>query len=112
MLDLVLRRSSRRRPPPQLAGLHRFEVFLGSSNALVVVGRFDRMNLLASSAGKRWSIFDNVSQKIVATGEFNGVPIEALGSADGKYAYVAFADAAEVAIVDLEDPENEPLQSS
>jgi DNA-binding beta-propeller fold protein YncE len=72
---------------------------------LVVVGRFDRMNLLASTSDERWSIFDNVSQKIVATGKFNGVPIEALGSADGKYAYVAFADAAEVAIVDLEDQE-------
>ncbi len=70
---------------------------------LVVVGRFDRMNLLASTTDQRWSIFDNVSQKIVATGRFNGVPIGALGSADGKYAYVAFADAAEVAIVDLED---------
>jgi len=70
---------------------------------LVVVGRFDRMNLLASTSGKHWSIFDNASQKIVATGEFNGVPIEALGSADGKYAYVAFADAAEIAVVDLED---------
>ena len=70
---------------------------------LVVVGRFDRMNLLASTSDKRWSIFDNVSQKIVATGEFNGHPIEALGSADGKYAFVAFADAAEVAIVDLEN---------
>jgi hypothetical protein len=29
-------------------------------------------------------------------------PIAALGSADGKLAYVAFADLAEVAIVDLE----------
>ncbi len=61
------------------------------------------MNLLASTSDKRWSIFDNVSQKIVATGEFSGHPIEALGSADGRYAFVAFADAAEVAIVDLED---------
>jgi hypothetical protein len=70
---------------------------------LVVVGRFDRMNLFASTSSRRWSIFDNVNQKIIATGEFNGTPIEALGSADGKYAYVAFADAAEVAIVELED---------
>jgi hypothetical protein len=70
---------------------------------LVVVGRFDRINLLASTSDPRWSIFDNVSQKIVATGQFNGTPIEALGSADGKFAYVAFGDAAEIAIVDLED---------
>ncbi len=70
---------------------------------LVVVGRFDRMNLLASVANKHWSIFDNVSQKIVATGAFHGTPITALGSADGKYAFVAFADVAEIAIVDLEE---------
>jgi len=79
------------------------EASLGHGVDLVVVGRFDRMNLLASVANKYWSIFDNVSQKIVATGEFHGTPIAALGSADGKYAFVAFADVAEVAIVDLED---------
>jgi len=77
-------------------------VSIGHPVDLVVVGRFDRMNLLASIEDERWSIFDNVSQKVVATGRFDGKPIEALGSADGKYAYVAFADATEVAIVDLE----------
>ena len=79
------------------------EVSFAHGVDLVVVGRFDRMNLLASTSSRQWSIFDNVSQEIIAKGEFNGTPIEALGSADGKYAYVAFADAAEVAIVDLED---------
>ncbi len=70
---------------------------------LVTVGRFDRMNLFLSSSGKQWSIFDNVKKSIVASGRFNGTPIDALGSADGKLAYVAFSDAAEVAAVDLEE---------
>ena len=69
---------------------------------LVVVGRFDRMNLFASTLDKRWSIFDNVTQKVVASGSFSGQPIEALGSADGKYAYVALAESAEIAVVNLE----------
>ena len=68
----------------------------------VVVGRFDRMNLLLSTASNRWSILDNVKIDTIATGNFKGTPIEALGSADGKVAYVAFANLAEVAIVDLE----------
>ena len=70
---------------------------------LVTVGRFDRMNLFLSSSSKQWSIFDNVKKSIVASGRFNGTPIDALGSADGKMAYVAFSDAAEVAAVDLEE---------
>jgi hypothetical protein len=70
---------------------------------LVTVGRFDRMNLFLSSSNKHWSIFDNVKKKIVATGSFNGTPIDALGSADGKMAYVAFSDTADVAAVDLEE---------
>jgi hypothetical protein len=78
-------------------------VFFEHGVNLVVVGRFDRMNLLAGTSGKHWSIFDNVTKAIVATGEFNGRPIAALGSADGKVAYVALADSAEIAIVDLED---------
>lgn len=69
---------------------------------LVVVGRFDRMNLLLSTTSNSWSILDNVKIDTIATGKFRGTPIEALGSADGKVAYVAFADLAEVAIVDLE----------
>ena len=60
------------------------------------------MNLLASTTSNSWSIFDNVRLDTIATGEFRGTPIEALGSADGKVAFVAFADLAEVAIVDLE----------
>jgi hypothetical protein len=70
---------------------------------LVVVGRFDRMSLFLSSAHRHWYVFDNVKKKIVARGEFTGTPIGALGAADGKVAYVAFADSPEVAVVDLED---------
>jgi hypothetical protein len=70
---------------------------------LVAVGRFDRMNLFLSSSNKQWSIFDNVKKAIVASGTFNGTPIDALGSADGKMAFVAFSDSAEVAAVDLDE---------
>lgn len=68
---------------------------------LVTVGQFDRLNLFLSTQHKHWYIFDNVSKKTVVSGEFAGQPINALGSADGKLAYVAFADVAEVAVVDL-----------
>lgn len=68
---------------------------------LVTVGEFDRMNLFLSTKHKHWYIFDNVRKEIVGTGEFKGQPIGALGAADGKLAYVAFSDAAEIAIVDL-----------
>ena len=78
------------------------DVVLDHGVDLVAVGRFDRMNLLASTTSNSWSIFDNVRLDTIATGEFRGTPIEALGSADGKVAFVAFADLAEVAIVDLE----------
>jgi len=72
---------------------------------LVTVGRFDRMNLFLSSTNKNWYIFDNVKKDVVARGEFNGIPIGASGAADGKTAYVAFVDSAEIAVVDLEAQE-------
>jgi DNA-binding beta-propeller fold protein YncE len=74
---------------------------------LVTVGRFDRMNLFLSSAHQHWYIFDNVSKAVVASGEFSGTPIGASGSADGKMAYVAFADRAEIAVFDLESQDVE-----
>lgn len=80
-------------------------VSLGHGADLVAVGRFDRMNLLISTANRRWSIFDNVTQKITASGELRGTPIATLGSADGKTAIVAFSDIAMVAAVDLESQE-------
>jgi DNA-binding beta-propeller fold protein YncE len=70
---------------------------------LVAVGRFDRLSLFLSSSNRYWTIFDNVTQDVAATGEFHGTPIMTLGSADGKTAFVAFADAPEIAFVDLED---------
>lgn len=70
---------------------------------LVTVGRFDRMNVFLSTADKRWHVVDNVKKAVVASGTFNGKPIGALGAADGKMAYIAFADVAEVAILDLEE---------
>lgn len=72
---------------------------------LVTVGRFDRMNLFLSSAHKHWYIFDNARSEVVGGGEFKGQPIGALGAADGKSAYVAFADIPEIAVVDLEGQE-------
>jgi len=68
---------------------------------LVTVGRFDRMNLFLSSIDKRWSILDNVKRSVISTGSFFGTPISSFGSADGKKAFVAFSDHAEIAVVDL-----------
>jgi len=69
---------------------------------LVAVGRFDRMNLFLSSATKRWYVYDNVAKAVIKSGEFPARPVGVLGAADGKTAYVAFTDAAQVAVMDLE----------
>jgi DNA-binding beta-propeller fold protein YncE len=69
---------------------------------LVAVGRFDRMNLFLSSANEHWYVYDNVVKAVIKSGEFRARPLGVLGAADGKTAYVAFVDAAQVAIVDLE----------
>lgn len=69
---------------------------------MVTVGRFDHLNLFTSSENNRWSIFDNIKKAVVKEGEFRGQPVSALGSADGKFAYVALAGHAEIAVVDLE----------
>jgi len=69
---------------------------------LVTVGRFDRMNVFMSSANRRWYIFDNVSKEVIKSGSFKDTPIGALGAADGKTAYVAFQNLAEVAAINLE----------
>jgi hypothetical protein len=68
----------------------------------VAVGRFDRLNLFLSTSNRRWYIYDNVKKAVTISGEFNGTPIRALGSADGKLAYVAFDTSAQVAVVNLE----------
>jgi hypothetical protein len=69
---------------------------------LVTVGRFDRLNLFLSTANKRWYIYDNVKKAVTSSGSFDGTPIRALGSADGKLAYVAFDSYAGIAVVNLE----------
>ena len=69
----------------------------------VVVGRFDRMNLLLSSTNSKWSLFDNRQRAITTTGDFDGRPLMGLGSADGKTGYIAFSDRPHIAAIDLEN---------
>lgn len=78
------------------------DVSFGQSVDLVTVGRFDHLNLFMSTENNKWSIFDNIKRSVVERGEFRGQPISALGSADGKFAYVAMTDTAEIAVVNLE----------
>lgn len=78
------------------------DVSMGQSIDLVTVGRFDHLNLFASSETSQWSIYDNIKKEVTKQGEFSGRPIGAAGSADGKFAYVALEDSAEVAVVNLE----------
>ena len=86
---------------------HRFEryedIIVGEGIDLVTVGRFDRMNLLASSENKNFYIYDNVRKGIVESGQFLHTPLDTQGSVDGRTAYVAFQDSPSIAIVDLED---------
>ena len=88
---------------------NRFEqhddTVIGKGIDLVTVGRFDRLNLLASSENRRYFIYDNIRRAVVKSGEFTHTPLDAQGSVDGRTAYVAFRDSPEVAIVDLEDRE-------
>jgi DNA-binding beta-propeller fold protein YncE len=69
---------------------------------LVTVGRFDRFNLFLSTQHSDFYIFDNVKKAVVSEGSFRGRPINAKGAADGKTAYVAFSDIAELAMINLE----------
>lgn len=75
---------------------------IGQGIDLVTVGRFDRMNLFASTENPGFYIYDNIQRSVVESGEFKYTPLDALGSADGRTAYVAFRDGGEVAIIDLE----------
>lgn len=74
----------------------------GQGIDLVTVGRFDRMNLLLSSKNTAYYIYDNFNKSIVKQGKFSAIPLDAQGSIDGKKAYIAFRDSAQVAVVDLE----------
>ena len=74
----------------------------GAGIDLVTVGRFDHLNLFMSSENTQWYIYDNIKKSVIEQGEFEGTPIGASGSADGKLAYVALADSAQLAVVNLE----------
>ena len=69
----------------------------------VAVGRFDRYNLFISTTNSHYYFYDNLENKQIAAGEFDGNPLSILGSADGRTAYVAFSDLAKVAMIDLEN---------
>jgi DNA-binding beta-propeller fold protein YncE len=88
---------------------NRFEVWddamLGEGIDLVTVGRFDRMNLIASTENRNFFFYDNLRKSVVSSGQFEHTPLDAFGSADGVNAYVAFGDGAQVAVVNLEDQE-------
>lgn len=83
------------------------DLAIGPGIDLVTVGRFDRMNLLASTANNRYYLFDNIRRSVTDTGKLDGTPVDALGSVDGRTAYLPFGDRPEVAFVDLEDGEIE-----
>ncbi len=69
---------------------------------LVTVGRFDRFNLFLSTAHSEYYVYDNLKKVVVTEGIFKGKPIAALGAADGKTAYIAFADIPQLAMFNLE----------
>ena len=63
---------------------------------------FDRFNVFLSTQHKDYYIYDNVKKEVVSEGTFRGRPLDAKGAADGKTAYVAFSDIAELAMINLE----------
>jgi DNA-binding beta-propeller fold protein YncE len=69
----------------------------------VAVGQFDRYNLFTSSSNTHFYFYDNVSNVQVGSGVFEGQPLAIRGSADGRTAYVAFANLAKIAMIDLEN---------
>lgn len=85
---------------------------IGEGIDLVTVGRFDRMNLLASSENRSFYIYDNNRKSVIESGELNFVPLDAQGSADGRRAYLASSDSGEVAVVDLEDQRVSYIQAA
>jgi DNA-binding beta-propeller fold protein YncE len=79
------------------------DIVIGEGINLVTVGRFDRMNLFASSNNKNFYIYDNLSKSVIESGQFRHTPLDTQGSLDGQTTYVAFSDSPEIAIIDLED---------
>lgn len=88
------------------------DVSFDSGVDLVTVGRFDRLNLFLSSATNQWYIYDNIAKSVVKQGIFTGTPVDAFGSADGKFAYVAIKDVPMVAKVNLEKNSLEYLSAT
>ena len=69
----------------------------------VAVGQFDRYNLFLSTGNAQYYFYDNVTNKQLGSGVFEGQPLTVRGSADGRTAYVAFTNLAKVAMIDLEN---------
>jgi len=88
------------------------DVRIGPSIDLVTVGRFDRMNLLASTDNSNYFLFDNIRRSVTGGGSLHGIPVDSLGSVDGRTAYVPLADTPEVAFVDLESGEIEYIAAT
>ncbi|MDG2315765.1 MAG: hypothetical protein P8M36_02460 [Gammaproteobacteria bacterium] len=76
---------------------------IGEGIDLITVGRFDRLNLLASTENHNFYIYDNNRKAVIEQGKLNFTPLDAQGAADGRRAYLASSDSPEVAIIDLED---------
>ena len=76
---------------------------IGEGIDLVTVGRFDRLNLLASTENHNFYIYDNNRKAVIEQGKLNFIPLDAQGAADGRRAYLASSDSPEVAIINLED---------
>lgn len=80
---------------------HSSEIFEAEVE-LITVGRFDRLNLLLSTTNKAFFIYDNATKALLQSGEFKATPLDAQGGIDGERAFVAFSDAPQIAVVDLE----------
>ena len=78
------------------------EVDLPTGVDTVVVGQFDRMNLLLSSQNKHYYLFDNASKRVTLEGEFEYTPLTAQATVDGKKAFISFSDAPLVAALDFD----------
>ena len=76
---------------------------IGEGIDLITVGRFDRMNLLASTENHNFYIYDNNRKAVVEQGKLNFIPLDAQGAADGRQAYLASSNSAEVAVINLEN---------
>lgn len=77
------------------------EVDLKTGIDTVVVGQFDRMNLLLSTSNKNYYLFDNNSKSVTLESEFKYTPLSAEATADGKTAFVSFSEAPYIAAIDL-----------